>query len=77
MVRASGVCALEAVGPAAGAVVDARDFNSRAAHSVGDDVRRFGYHEFAGAGDASKSGCGGRRRFGAAIDVTCAFRISR
>jgi len=51
----SGVCALEAVGPAAGCVVDARDFNSRAAHAVGNDVGRFGYHEFACTGDAA--GC--------------------
>ena len=61
MVRASGVCALEAVGPAAGAVVDARDFNSRAAHAVRDDVGRFGYHEFARTGDAA--GCAEFRIF--------------
>jgi hypothetical protein len=43
----------EAVGPATGAVVDARDFDFRVAHSVGNDVGRLGYHEFAGAGDAA------------------------
>lgn len=43
--------ALEAVGPAARTVVDAGDFDFGAAHTVGDDVGRFGYHEFARAGD--------------------------
>jgi len=42
-----------AVGPAAGAVVDAGDLNSRAAHAVGDDVGRFWYHQLARAGDAA------------------------
>jgi len=45
---------LEAVGPALRRVVDARDLNSRAAHAVGDDVGRFGYHEFARTGDAAR-----------------------
>jgi hypothetical protein len=44
---------LQAVGPAARGVVDARDLDFRAAHAVGDDVGRFGYHEFARAGDAA------------------------
>jgi hypothetical protein len=35
-------------------VVDARDFDFRVAHSVGNDVGRFGYDEFARAGDAAR-----------------------
>ena len=42
------------VGPAPGAVIDARDFDFCAAHAVGDNVGRFGYHEFARAGDAAR-----------------------
>ena len=52
---------LEAVGPAAGGVVHARDFDFCPAHAVGDDVGRFGYHEFARTGDAA--GCAEFRVF--------------
>jgi hypothetical protein len=34
-------------------VPSARNLNSRAAHAVGDDVRRFRYYEFARSGDAA------------------------
>jgi len=51
----------EVGGPAAGAVVNARDFDFRAAHAVGNDVGRFGYHEFARTGDAA--GCAEFRIF--------------
>jgi hypothetical protein len=55
---------LQAVGPAAGSVVDARNLDFRVAHAVGNNVGRFGYHQFACAGDAL---CGGRIMF---IDVS-------
>jgi hypothetical protein len=42
---------LEAVGPAAGGVVDARDLDFSTACAVGDDVRRFRYCEFTRTGD--------------------------
>jgi hypothetical protein len=35
---------LQAVGPAAGGVVDARNLDFRVAHAVGNNVGRFGYH---------------------------------
>ena len=44
---------LQAVGPAAGGVVDPRDLYPGAADAVGDDVGRFGYRQFARAGDAT------------------------
>ena len=45
---------LEAVGPAAGAVVDARNLDFRAAYAVGDGIGRFGNDEFARSGDAAR-----------------------
>ena len=44
---------LQAVGPAAGGVVDAGNLDFRVAHAVGNNVGRFGYHQFARAGDAA------------------------
>jgi hypothetical protein len=44
---------LQAVGPAAGGVIDARNLDFRVAHAVGNNVGRFGYHQFACAGDAA------------------------
>src|SRR5450759_4781681 len=44
---------LQAVGPAAGGVVDARNLDFRVAHAVGNNVGRFWYHQFARAGDAA------------------------
>ena len=52
---------LQAVGPAAGGVVDARNLDFRVAHAVGNNVGRFGYHQFARAGDAA--GCAEFRIF--------------
>lgn len=50
--------ALEALGQAARGVVDTRNLDFGRAHPVGDDVGRFGYHEFTRAGDAA-----GRAKF--------------
>jgi hypothetical protein len=52
---------LQAVGPAAGGVVDARNLDFRVAHAVGNNVGRFGYHQFTRAGDAA--GCAEFRIF--------------
>src|SRR5450756_2541698 len=52
---------LQAVGPAAGGVVDARNLDFRVAHAVGNNVGRFWYHQFARAGDAA--GCAEFRIF--------------
>jgi len=52
---------LQAVGPAAGGVVDAGNLDFRVAHAAGNNVGRFGYHQFARAGDAA--GCAEFRIF--------------
>jgi hypothetical protein len=52
---------LQAVGPAAGGVVDARNLDFRVAHAVGNNVGRFRYYQFARAGDAA--GCAEFRIF--------------
>jgi hypothetical protein len=45
---------LWALGPAAGAVVHAGDFDCPSANAVGDDVGRFRDDEFARSGDATR-----------------------
>jgi hypothetical protein len=44
---------LQPLRPTAGAVVHAHDLDRCAAHAIGDDVRRFGYDEFARSRHAS------------------------
>ena len=45
---------LDVVGPAAGAMVDAGNLDTRAAHAIRNDVGRFRYHQLAGAGNAAR-----------------------
>ena len=48
---------LKAVGPAAGGVVDARNLDFCPKHAVRNNVGRFGYHQFARAGDIERPLC--------------------
>jgi hypothetical protein len=52
--RVFGRGGLQALGPAARAVVHAGDFDRRPANSIGDDVGRLRDYEFARSGDAAR-----------------------